>query len=63
MRSTCNQGVLNKWLKPNLHQLKQFSAESGLETIRPKILEIFLMAIYLQSKYIENCQVQDFRKW
>jgi len=45
-----------------LHQLKQFSAESGLETIRPKILEIFLMAIYLQSKYIENCQVQDFRK-
>ena len=63
MRSTCSQGVLNKWLKRNLHQLKQFCAESGLETFRAKSVEICLMAIYLRPNCLENCQDQDFGKW
>jgi len=46
-----------------LNKLKQFCAESGLETFRPKSIEIYLMAIYLQPKCIENCQDQDFGKW
>jgi len=52
MRSTCSQGVLNKWLKLNLHQLKQFCAESGFETLHVKSVEICLMAIYMQRNFI-----------
>jgi len=52
MRSTCRQGVLNKWLKRNLHQLKLYCAESGFEIVRVKSVEICLMAIYLQRNLI-----------
>jgi len=45
MRSTCGQGELNKWLNRDLHQLKQFCAEYGLETFPAKSVEICLMAI------------------
>ena len=60
MRSTSSQGELNKWLKPDLHLLKQFCAENGLETFRAKCVEICLMAIYLQPNCIENFQGQVF---
>jgi hypothetical protein len=63
MRSTCSQGALNRWLKPDLHQLKLFCAENGFETSRAKIVEICLSAIYLPLNCIENCQDQDFEKW
>jgi len=49
MRSTCNQGVLNKWLKRGLHQLKQLYAKNCLETFRDKNYEICLIAIYKQT--------------
>jgi len=62
MRSTSSQGELNKWLKRDLHQLNQFSAEYGLETFRANSVEICLTAIYLQPKCIENYQHQDFRQ-
>jgi hypothetical protein len=62
MRLTCNQGVLNKWLKRDLLQLKQFCAENGFETFRAKSFEICLMANYLQPNCIEYCQHQDFDK-
>jgi len=62
MRSTCSHGVLNKWLKSDLLELKQFCGESGFETFRAKSVEICLMAIYLQPNCIENCQDQDFDK-
>jgi len=61
MRSTCSQGVLNKWLKRD--QLKQFWAENDLETFRAKSVEICLMAMYLQPKCIEYCQDHDIGKW
>ena len=48
MRLTCSLGELNKWLSLDLHQLKQFCAENGLETLRAKSFEICLMPIYLQ---------------
>jgi len=60
MRSTCSQSEMNKWLKRDLHQLKQFCAEYGLETFRAKSVEICLIANHLQPKCIENCQNQDF---
>jgi len=46
-----------------LNKLEHFCAEIGLETFRPKSVEISLMAIFLQSNCIENCQNQDFGKW
>jgi len=43
-----------------LHQLKQFCAESGLETYRAKCLEICLTAIYL----LETAQIMSLsRLW
>jgi len=60
MCSTCSQSELNKGLKSDLHQLKQFCAEYGLETFRAKNVEMCLMAIYLQPKCIENFLDQDF---
>jgi len=62
MRSTYNQGVMNKWLVRDLHQLKQFCGENGLETFRAKNVEICWKAIYLQTNCLENCQDQDFWK-
>jgi len=53
MRSTWRQDILNKRLKRNLHQLKEFCAENGLEAFRAKIVEICLMAIYLQPNCIK----------
>jgi len=58
--STSCQGVLNKWPKCNLHQLKQYCAENGLETFHTKTDEICLVAISLQANCIENWQDQDF---
>jgi len=49
MRSTCSKGVPNKWLKRDLHQLKQFCPENDVETFRAKSVEICLMAIYLNQ--------------
>jgi len=45
-RSTCSQGVLKKWLKRNLLQLKQLCAENGIETFRAKSVE----SLYNQSE-------------
>jgi len=59
MRSTCRQGVLNKWLKRDFHQLNQFCAENCHETFRAKTVEIWQMAINLQRNCIENCLDQD----
>jgi len=53
MRSTCSQGVMNKWPKHNLHLLQQFCAESVFETLRVKSVEICLMAVYLQRIFIK----------
>jgi len=63
MRSTCSQGVLNKWLKRNLHQLKQFCAESGFEMLRVKSVEISLMAIYLQLNVINLSRSRLFTSY
>ena len=35
-----------KWLKRDLHQLKLFCAENGLENFRAKIVEICLTATF-----------------
>jgi len=52
--------ILNKWLKRELNQLKQFvyiiCTENGLETFRATSDEFCLMAIYLQPNCIEICQ-------
>jgi len=52
MRSTCSQGVLNKWLKRNLHQLKQFCAKIVFGTLRVKRFVICLMEFNLQRYFI-----------
>jgi len=50
MPSTSSRGVLNKWLKRDLHQLKKFCAENGLETFRAKSFESVLwQSIYNQT--------------
>ena len=53
-------GILNKWLKLDLHQLKQFvyiiCVENILETFRAQSDEFCLMAIYLEQNCIEICQ-------
>jgi len=41
MRSTWRQGVLNKLLKRDFYQQKQFCAENCLETFRAKSVEIW----------------------
>jgi len=41
MRSIYRQGVLNKWLKRDFHQLKQFCDENCLETFRAISVEIW----------------------
>ena len=58
MRSTCDHVVLNKWIKHNLNKLKQFCAESGLETFRPKSIEIYLMAIYLNQNALKIVRIK-----
>jgi len=63
MRSTCSQGVLNKWLKRNLNQLKQFCAESGFEMLRVKSFEICLMAIYLHQNLINFSRPRHFTSY
>jgi len=60
MPSKYHQSLLNKWMKRDFHQLKQFCAENCLEMFRAKCVEIWLMAVFLQSNCIENCQDQDF---
>jgi len=63
MRSTCSQGLLNKCLKRNLHQLKQFCAERGSEMLCVKIVEICLMAIYLQRYFINFSRSRHFTSY
>jgi len=37
---------MNKWLNRDLHQLKLYCAENGLETFRAKSVEICLTASF-----------------
>jgi len=60
MPSNDRQTVLNKWLKRDFNQLKQFCAANCLEMLRAKSVEIWLMAVFLQSHCIEKWQDQDF---
>jgi len=41
MRPTCRQAVVNKRLKREFHQLKQFCAKNFLETFITKSVEIW----------------------
>jgi len=57
MRSTYSLGVLKKWLKLDLHQMKQLVSiicvENGLDTFRTTRDEICLIAFDLQSNGIK----------
>jgi len=62
MPSTCSQAVLNKWLNLDMHHMKQFvyiiCVENGIESFRPTIDEICLMAIYAQT-VLKFVRIQD----